>query len=133
MFAGKVLFGLGPRSTILIAGVGSAVGGLVAVTTDSAVVVGAAFLLLGFTISAAAPAGFSLTEDIDEDPTNAIAAVTTVGYTGFIWSPPLLGYVAQTVDLRAAMGVIVVATLGIVGAGLLAPRTRPPSAGDDRP
>lgn len=125
MFAGKVLFGLGPRTTILIAGVGSAIGGLVAVTTDDAVVVGAAFLLLGFTISAAAPAGFSLTENIDEDPTNAIAAVTTVGYTGFIWSPPLLGYIAQTVDLRAAMGVIVVATLGIVVAGLMAPRTRP--------
>lgn len=127
MFAGKVLFGLGPRATILISGMGSAVGGLVAILTDNTVVVGAAFLLLGFTISAAAPAGFSLTEDIDEDPTNAIAAVTTVGYTGFIWSPPLLGYIAQTVDLRAAMGVIVVATLGIVGAGLLAPRSRPSS------
>jgi len=125
MFAGKVLFGLGPRTTILIAGVGSAVGGVVAVTTDSTVVVGAAFLLLGFTISAAAPAGFSLTEDIDEDPTNAIAAVTTVGYTGFVWSPPLLGYIAQTVDLRAAMSVIVVATLGIIAAGLMAPRSRP--------
>ncbi len=131
MFAGKVLFGLGPRSTILIAGVGSAVGGLVAVLTDDPVVVGAAFLLLGFTISAAAPAGFSLTEDIDEDPTNAIAAVTTVGYTGFIWSPPLLGYIAQTADLRAAMGVIVVATLGIVGAGLIAPRSRPSSGSRD--
>ena len=41
----------------------------------------------GITISAAAPAGFSLTEGIDEDPASAIAAVTTVGYTGFIWSP----------------------------------------------
>ncbi|MGZ8661321.1 MAG: MFS transporter [Actinomycetota bacterium] len=131
LFAGKVLYGLGPRTTILIAGAGSAIGGLVAVTTDNTVVVGAAFLLLGFTISAAAPAGFSLTEDIDEDPTNAIAAVTTVGYTGFIWSPPLLGYIAQTVDLRAAMGVIVVATLGIVGAGLLAPRSRPSSRAGD--
>ena len=131
LFAGKVLFGLGPRTTILIAGAGSAIGGLVAITTDNTVVVGAAFLLLGVTISAAAPAGFSLTEDIDEDPTNAIAAVTTVGYTGFIWSPPLLGYIAQTVDLRAAMGVIVVATLGIVGAGLLAPRSRPSSAARD--
>jgi len=131
LFAGKVLYGLGPRTTILIAGAGSAIGGLVAIATDTIVVVGAAFLLLGFTISAAAPAGFSLTEDIDEDPTNAIAAVTTVGYTGFIWSPPLLGYIAQTVDLRAAMGVIVVATLGIVGAGLLAPRSHPSSGGPD--
>jgi fucose permease len=132
MFAGRVFFGLGPRTTILIAGVGSAIGGLMAVATDSVVVVGVAFLLLGFAISAAAPAGFSLTEGIDEDPTNAIAAVTTVGYTGFIWSPPLLGFIAQTVDLRAAMGVIVVATLGIIGAGLMAPRTRPGGARDPR-
>jgi fucose permease len=129
MFAGKVLFGLGPRTTIIVAGVGSLVGGLLATLTSNLAVVGAAFLILGFTISAAAPAGFGLTEDIDEDPTSAIAAVTTVGYTGFIWSPPLLGYVAQTVDLRAAMTVIVVATVGIIVAGLAAPRSRAVSGG----
>lgn len=122
LFAGRVLFGLGPRITIIVAGVGSLTGGLLATLTSNLVVVGLAYLILGFMISAAAPAGFSLTEDIDEDPTSAIAAVTTVGYTGFIWSPPLLGYVAQTIDLRAAMAVIVIATFGIIGAGLLAPR-----------
>lgn len=124
MFAGKVLFGLGPRTTIVVAGFGSLAGGLLATLTNDIVVVGAAFLILGFMISAAAPAGFSLTEDIDEDPTSAIAAVTTVGYTGFIWSPPLLGYVAQTIDLRAAMTVIVIATVGIIVAGLMAPRAK---------
>jgi fucose permease len=122
LFAGKVLFGLGPRTTIIVAGLGSLVGGLLATITDDVWVVGAAFLMLGFTISAAAPAGFSLTEATGEDPTSAIAAVTTVGYTGFIWSPPLLGYVAQTLDLRAAMSVIVLATAGIILAGLAAPR-----------
>ena len=122
LFAGKVLFGLGPRTTIIVAGVGSLVGGLLAIVTDDLAVVAFAYLILGFTISAAAPAGFSLTEGIDEDPTSAIAAVTTVGYTGFIWSPPLLGYVAQAIDLRAAMAVIVIATLGIIVAGLMAPR-----------
>ena len=124
LFAGTVLFGLGARTTIIVAGLGSLAGGLLATLTDSLAVVGVAYLVLGFMISAAAPAGFSLTEDIDEDPTSAIAAVTTVGYTGFIWSPPLLGYVAQTIDLRAAMAVIVVATVGIIAAGLLAPRGR---------
>jgi len=122
IFAGKVLFGLGSRTTIIVAGAGSCAGGLLAIVTDDLVVVALAYLILGFMISAAAPAGFSLTEDIDEDATSAIAAVTTVGYTGFIWSPPLLGYVAQTVDLRAAMAVVVIATLGIIAAGLLAPR-----------
>ena len=123
-----MLFGLGARTTIIVAGIGSLAGGLLATLTDSLAVVGVAYLVLGFMISAAAPAGFSLTEDIDEDPTSAIAAVTTVGYTGFIWSPPLLGYVAQTIDLRAAMAVIVVATVGIIAAGLLAPRTPASSA-----
>jgi MFS family permease len=124
LFAGRVLFGLGPRTTIIVAGTGALIGGLLATLTEDLAVVGVAYLILGFMISAAAPAGFSLTEDIDEDPTSAIAAVTTVGYTGFIWSPPLLGYVAQTIDLRAAMAVIVIATVGIIVAGMLAPRSR---------
>ncbi|MGZ8598068.1 MAG: hypothetical protein ACXWXB_07705 [Actinomycetota bacterium] len=123
LFAGKVLFGLGARTTIIIAGLGSLAGGLLAILTENLAVVGVAYLILGFMISAAAPAGFSLTEGIDEDPTSAIAAVTTVGYTGFVWSPPLLGYVAQTIDLRAAMSVIVIATVGIIVAGLMAPRS----------
>jgi MFS family permease len=124
LFAGKVLFGLGARTTIVISGSGSAVAGALAVATNNTWVVGVAYLMLGFAISAAAPAAFGLIEDVDEDPTQSIAAVTTVGYTGFIWSPPLLGYIAQTVSLRAAMSVIVVATLGIVATGMAAkPRT----------
>ena len=122
LFAGRVLFGLGARTTILAAGVGSAIAGSTAVLTSEPWVVGVAFLLLGFSISAAAPAAFGLTETIDEDPTNAIAAVTTVGYSGFIWSPPLLGWIAQTVDLRAAMAVVVVGTFGLIVVGYLAPR-----------
>jgi predicted MFS family arabinose efflux permease len=129
MFAGRVLFGLGRRRTVLVAGVGSALGGLIATLTSSSLVVGLAFLLLGFTLSAAAPAAFGLVEASDEDPTNAIAAVTTVGYTGFIWSPPLLGWVADTFSLRGTMTVIVIATLGIIGAGLAIPRDAPTRTG----
>ena len=120
MFAGRVLFGLGPRTTILLSGTGSAIASTLAVMTNNPWVVGLAYLLLGFTISAAAPAAYGLVEGIDEDPAQAIAAVTTVGYTGFIWSPALLGYMAQKVSLRAAMSVIVVATFGIIATGFLA-------------
>jgi cyanate permease len=124
VFAGRVLFGLGRRRTVLVSGVGSAVGGVIATVTNSPLVIGIAFLLLGFALSAAAPAAFGLVEESDEDATNAIAAVTTVGYTGFIWSPPLLGWVADTFSLRGTMIVIVIATFGIIGAGLLTPRDR---------
>jgi hypothetical protein len=119
LFAGRVLFGLGYRRTILVSGVGAAIGGLGATLTDSAVVAGISFLVLGFTLSAAAPAAFGLVAGSEEDPTNAIAAITTVGYAGFVFSPPLLGWVADTFSLRATMAVIVFATLGIVIGGLL--------------
>jgi MFS family permease len=124
LFASRVLYGMGRRMTILVAGVGSLIGGTIAVAADQVFVVGLGFLVLGFTLSAAVPAAFGLVGESGEDPTNAIAAVTTVGYTGFIWSPPLLGWVAQSFSLRAAMGVIVIATFGIIAGGWLAPRDR---------
>ncbi len=125
LFAAKVLFGLGPRRTIIIAGIGGGIGGAIAVLSDTTVVVAAAFLLMGFAMSAAAPAGFSLVERSTDDPSTAIAAVATVGYTGFVWSPLLLGWIADTVDLRAAMAVIVLATVGITVTGLFARRNAP--------
>ena len=121
LFAARVLFGLGPQRTIVISGIGGGIGGMIVVLAQTTPVAAAGFLLMGFALSAAAPAGFSLVEEISDDP-NAIAAVATVGYTGFVWSPPLLGWIADTADLRAAMAVIVVATVGITATGLLAGR-----------
>jgi MFS family permease len=128
LFASRTLFGLGYRRTILVAGLGAAVGGLVAATTDSPLVAGLAFLVLGFSISSAAPAAFGLVEGSGADPTSAIAAVTTVGYSGFIWSPPILGWVAEAFSLRATMLVQVIATFGVVAGGILA--RNPPKGGD---
>ena len=125
LFAAKVLFGLGPRRTIIIAGIGGGIGGAIAVLSDTTAVVAAAFLLMGFSLAAAAPAGFSLVERSTDDPSTAIAAVATVGYTGFVWSPLLLGWIAETTDLRAAMAVIVLATVGITVTGLFARRSAP--------
>ena len=126
LFAARVLFELGPRRTILISGIGGGIGGTIAVLADATPVVG--LPLMGFAMSAAAPAGFSLVEETTSDSSNAIAAVATVGYTGFVWSPPLLGWIADTADLQAAMGVIVLATLGITVTGLFARgRRSPPS------
>ena len=126
MFAGRVLFGLGRRTTIMASGAGGVIGGAIAVLANDPTQVAVGFLLMGFSIAAAAPAGFGLVEQIaPDDQTHAIAAVTTVGYSGFVWSPPIFAWLAQAFDLRAAMAVIVSATLGILIAGTLAPRGRP--------
>lgn len=122
LFASRILFGLGQRTTIVVAGIGSLVGASIATAANSPFVVGIGYLVLGFFLSAAAPAAFGLAGNAGADPVHAISAVTTVGYTGFVWSPPLLGWVAQAFSLRAAMGVLAVSTLGIVAGGVLAPR-----------
>ena len=124
-FAGRVLFGLGRRTTILAAGIGGALGGGIAALANEPVVVAVGFLVMGASIAAAAPAGFGLVETLaPDDQTNAIAAVTTVGYSGFVWSPPIFAWLATAFDLRAAMAVIVCATFGIIAAGFLTPRDR---------
>jgi Major Facilitator Superfamily len=123
LFASRMLFRLGYKKTIMVAGAASAVAGLVAATTNSPAVAGLAFLALGFALSSAAPAAFGIVSASGVDPTNAIAAVTTVGYSGFIWSPPLLGWVAQAFSLRATMVVQVMATLGVLAGGILAKST----------
>ena len=125
LFASRTLFSLGYRRTILLAGIGSATGGIIAASTNSPLVAALAFLLLGFSLSSAAPAALGLIDGSGEDPTNAIAAVTTVGYSGFIWSPPLLGWVAEAFSLRATMVVVVLATLGVLAGGLVAKNPEP--------
>jgi MFS family permease len=51
----------------------------------------------------------------------ALAAVTAVGYTGFLAGPPLIGLVAQVTSLRAAL--VIVVALGVIIA-YLAPSVR---------
>jgi MFS family permease len=59
-----------------------------------------------------------------------VAAVSTIGWLGFLAGPPLIGFAAAAVGLRAALGVVVLATLGLVGlAGRAGTgRDRPPGA-----
>ena len=55
----------------------------------------------------------------------ALAAVSSLGYTGFLAGPPIIGAVAQLSSLRLACGVLVLAGLIVV---LLAPFAGAPSA-----
>jgi hypothetical protein len=51
-------------------------------------------------------------------PAIAVACVTTMGYFGFLAGPPLIGFTAQLLGLRSALGIIVVTGVAMV---LLAP------------
>jgi MFS family permease len=56
---------------------------------------------------------------------SALAAVTAVGYTGFLAGPPLIGFAAQVTSLRVALGIV--AVLGVTIAFLA------PTVGHEEP
>jgi hypothetical protein len=59
-------------------------------------------------------------------PGTAIAAMATAGYTGFLVGPPLLGFVAQGLSLRIALGLLGIFGLLIWYFGAAVGRSRQP-------
>src|SRR5918994_692852 len=59
----------------------------------------------------------------------ALAAVSTLGYTGFLAGPPIIGLLAETTTLRAALGLV--CALCLIAAALT--RTWPDTAGKTTP
>ncbi|WP_405986141.1 MFS transporter [Streptomyces sp. NBC_00872] len=67
----------------------------------------AGYTLLGLGMAAVIPVIFSHAAQLrPERPGPAIAAVSSVGYAGFLAGPPIIGGIAEAVDLRAAMLVL---------------------------
>jgi fucose permease len=92
------------------AGVATAAGMLVALATTSPVVTLAGLLCVGLALSAVAPICFSLAGDAAPQARgSASALITTVGYTGFLVGPVLIGWVAELTTLRIALGAVVLA------------------------
>jgi hypothetical protein len=82
--------------------VGSAIGGIVG------------FALVGAGLAPMVPIFFRAAAHIPGvPPGTGIAAVTTLGYCGFVVGPPLIGFAADQISLRVALGAMAV-VLGLV-------------------
>jgi MFS family permease len=77
-------------------------------------VIGFAFVGLG--IANAVPLLFSAAGRVDP-PGPSLAAVFTVGYTGFIVGPPVIGFLADGIGLPETLGLLVVAALAVAALG----------------
>ncbi|MER7575213.1 MFS transporter [Streptomyces sp. NPDC126514] len=100
----------------LVAGLGAAVA--VAVAAPASGLVG--YALLGLGLAAVVPVVFSHVAELHPDrPGPSIAAVSAVGYGGFLAGPPIIGAVAEGAGLRVAM---LVPVLLMIAMTLLAQR-----------
>lgn len=109
---------LGRRGTLRIGGAVAAVGMLLALVTEVPLLVVIGFGIVGLAVSAAAPVALSLAGEARPGQSGqASSAVTVIGYGGFVVGPAIIGGVAQLTDLRLALGLVVVAAIGIAAIG----------------
>jgi hypothetical protein len=64
------------------------------------------FALMGFGLSAVFPLTLRASGFTGEAPAPSLAAVSTLGYTGFLVGPPVIGLLAEASDLRVALGLV---------------------------
>jgi fucose permease len=112
-------------------------GALVAVGLSAGLLIGQpwsaliGFACVGIGLSCSFPVLLSVAgQSTTLAPGVAIAAVATLGYTGFLAGPPVIGFVAELTGLRVGLGVVAVLGIAMVlMAGLVQrPDTASPSA-----
>jgi predicted MFS family arabinose efflux permease len=112
---------LGRDGAVRVGGLVSLAGVLLTVLGPglAAAYAGAALWALG--VCLVFPAAVSAGGESPDRPADAIAAVTTIGYGGFLVGPPLIGLLAEQVGLGRALLVLCVLAAGIAA---LAPAVR---------
>ena len=80
------------------------------------------FLLVGAGVSSVIPLVYSAAgRSKILSPGVALAAVSTIGYLGFLFGPPFIGFIAQAFNLRVSLGLIAILGSIII---IMAGRTR---------
>jgi MFS family permease len=119
--ADKFVTALGPRKMLQYSGVLIASGLLLSVLFPTVASAAAGFMLVGFGVSSVVPIVYSMAGKTTTMSTGqALAAVSTVGFAGFLAGPPVIGFVAELTNLRWSF--LLIALIGLstsIMAGLL--------------
>jgi MFS family permease len=119
-------------ATTLIRGgmalVAVALGGVLLISATAPAVIG--FAVCGLGIANAVPLLFSAAGRLDP-PGPSLAATFTIGYTGFIVGPPLIGLLADREGLPKTLALLVLAALAVAALGGRAMATKPTTSSPD--
>jgi MFS family permease len=97
----------GDRKLLVICSLVAVAGLLALIAAPNPVLSVASFFLVGLGLSVIVPIAYSIAgHNREVSPGAGIAMVTTIGYTGFLVGPPCIGYLADWMGLRWALGVI---------------------------
>ncbi|NJP92420.1 MFS transporter [Nonomuraea sp. FMUSA5-5] len=108
----------GRTAVVRASAVSGAVGLLLVIFSDNAVLAGAAVLFWGLGASLGFPVALSAAGETGPDETARVSLVATIGYIAFLVGPPGLGFLGDHWGLRTAMLVVLAF---VVSAVFLAP------------
>jgi len=104
-----VAYKLGMKRMLQLSGSMTAGGLLLAVCFPQFITATIGFLIVGAGVSSVIPMIYSAAGKSKRmSPGVAIAAVSTIGYLGFLFGPPFIGFIAQATSLRLSFGLIAV-------------------------
>lgn len=114
-FAGdRIVAKYGPGVVVRIGAIVSALGltaGLLLGTTESAI---AGFAVMGIGLAFVFPVVYSAAGSTPGIPSGrGVAAVATIGYTGFLAGPPLLGFLARATSIQVSL-LLVAALIAVI-------------------
>jgi MFS family permease len=100
---------LGMKTMLQLSGLLTAGGLLLSVFFPQFIPATIGFLIVGAGVSSIIPMIYSAAgKSKTMSPGVAIAAVSTIGYLGFLFGPPFIGFIAQATSLRISFGLIAV-------------------------
>jgi MFS family permease len=120
IFGDKVRGRYGDTRLIIGGGLISTIGLVIALLFPLPYVAIAGFFLVGVGLATIVPIAYSIAGNARDLPSGVgLAMVTTVGYSGFLFGPPIIGFVADSYNLRAGLAFVLVlfvvmTVLGIV-------------------
>jgi len=112
----------GRSRTLQLSGLLTTVGLSIGVAFPTLLLASLGFMLVGLGVSSVVPLVYSAAGRSRTMPAGvALAAVSTVGFAGFLLGPPLIGLVAGATSLRVSLAII--ACMGLAVAALARPAT----------
>jgi MFS family permease len=106
-FGDRLVTRVGIKTVLKFSGIFIFSGLVLAVVLPYLVTAAFGFILVGFGVSCIVPMVFSMAgKSKNMSSSTALASISTVGYLGFVMVPPLVGFIAQTANLRWSFALI---------------------------
>lgn len=103
----KLVASVGIKKVLTFSGVMILTGLLLAVVLPYTYIVYLGYAMVGMGVSCVVPLVFSMAgRSQNMNSGQALAAISTVGYLGFLIIPPTVGFIAQAMGLRWAFGIV---------------------------